>query len=39
MQQVKDLASLLWRGFDSWLGNLHMLQVKQKKKKKKKSKV
>ena len=45
MQWVKDLAlsmqrlvSLLWRGFDSWPGNCHMLQAWQKKKKERKKK-
>ena len=44
-QQVKDPASsllgiesLLWRGFDPWPRNLHMLQMWPKKKKKKMAK-
>ena len=40
-QQVKDLAlSLIWHGFDPWLGNLRMLQMWPKNKliKKKKEK-
>ena len=44
-QQVKDLVlslqqlgSLLWHGFDPWLGNFHILWEWQKKKKKKKKK-
>ena len=38
-QQVKDLELsllwlwlLLWRGFDPWLGNFHMLRTQKKKK-------
>ena len=42
VQQVKDLVlsqqqpgSLLWRGFDLWPGNFHMLQGQQVKQKNK----
>ena len=32
---VRQLLLLLWRGFDPWPRNIHMLQVLLKKKKKK----
>ena len=45
-QQVKDLASLqrlgslLWHGFNPWLGDFHMLpRARPKKKKKKKNRI
>ena len=30
---LQQLRSLLWRGFDPWPGNIHMLQLWPKKKK------
>ena len=33
---LQQLRSLLWRRFDPWHGNLHMLQAQPKRKKKEK---